>query len=111
MALGLKFIGVAHHHGEYTIERIPGEVGCGFEYLQDQRFREITSTPGFYDSYAILTPEEALAIAKPHYEKLADLWRTTGEHSKADAQLEMMEAGLRKANIVIAHVFDWESGF
>ena len=110
MALSLRFIGVIERNGQCTAEPIPGQIGVGHGFARDPWFREIPLNDGYADYFAVLTPEEALKIARPWYESLAASWKSVGKESAARAELEQIEARLANAAGVIAHIFEWESG-
>jgi hypothetical protein len=101
MALSLKFIGIKWRYGECSIEQIPGEFGVNAtSFLQpstrDPRFREVhVKNDGYFDCYAVLSPSEALELARLH---------------PSGTPLQQIEAALYEVNIVVAHVFEWETG-
>lgn len=107
MAFALKFAGIKWSYGEYSLHPIPGEIGSASSYLDDPRFRRIKVNEGYMDAFAILSPAEVLAIARPHYEQLARIW---SDPSPAEKGLRDLEAALADVQIVFAHVLEWESG-
>jgi hypothetical protein len=112
MAFSLKFIGINWRRGEYSIRRIPAEIGISVSTVfDDPRFREISNdAPGYRDFYAVLSPAEALEIARPYYEKLVEALRPSGKQSLDEKEFQEIETAVRKVDIVVAHVFEWESG-
>lgn len=99
MAYSLRFVGLKLRKGEYSMTPIPGEVSwssfyCGSGF--DPRLRNVHLNDGYADCFAVLSPAEVLEILAQS--------RVIG------AELPQMQAAVRQATIVVAHVFEWETG-
>jgi hypothetical protein len=108
MAFALALVGIEWRGGHYFVREFSREIE-GAEILRDDpRFRRIAVCDGYADAFAVLSPSEALAIARQHYQHLASIWGSEGK--QAEDALHEVEVGLKDVAIVLAHIFEWESG-
>jgi len=64
---------------------------------QDSRFRKVPVAEGYYLDYAaVLTPDEVIELA--------------AQANGTKKQLATLTAQLVGHNLVLAHIFEWESG-
>lgn len=100
MAFSIEILGIRWERGQYALERVTGDVG-GWrgvrELMRDPRFRNLSSQAGYLDYVAVLSVNEALALAR-------------AAASSAPAGISALEASLAGAAFVLVHIFEWESG-
>jgi hypothetical protein len=112
MAFDVKILGVKLDLGKYSFYEAGGWIGDACELRADSRFRNVSHSPGYMDYMGVLTVEEALAMAKNCYDRVAarrspEAQAEWGDYRPYDSFAER----LRGASFVLVHIFEWESGF
>jgi hypothetical protein len=110
MAFSIKLTAMKWGEGGYACVEVPGEISDRHVSSDDPRFRQIAQTTGYLDYFAVLSPEEAREIAAMHYKELASLWKSSGHSTNAEEALNEAKDALEGADIVVAHLYEWESG-
>jgi hypothetical protein len=100
MAFSLRLVGLTLRQGEYSMTPIPGEFdgsSLDMDPSVNPQLKQVHLSEGYSDYFAVLSPTEALKIL--------------GQSHVHSSELPQLQAAVREATIVVAHVFEWETGF
>jgi hypothetical protein len=104
----MEFVGIRWYHGTYSTRPVPGEYP-GATLPTDPRFRSVYLNPAYQDAFAVLSPLEALEIARLRYKDPSALSASIEARAAAEKTLRDIEAALKEVTFVLAHVKEWES--
>jgi hypothetical protein len=105
MATSLEFhciVPVTWEQDECCLLHLPSKIGTYARLWEDSRFRNIHGAHGYLDHYAVLSPAEAAELISLYYEKAVCL--------EKEGELENIQTTIKRARIVVAHYYEWESG-
>lgn len=101
MAFSIRMTGMKWCDGEYIPIEVPGEMSGDRVSITDFGFRKIDISVGYLDYFSVLSVDEAIELAKSHYEGFPVAFDSTWKH---------VRQSLGNVDFVIAHLFEWESG-
>lgn len=111
MAFDVKILGVRWENGKYSLKKAVGWIGDAGTLMADPRFRDVSQMQSYIDYMGILTVEEALAMAKIHYDNMVAS-RTPEEQAERGgySAYDTFQKSLSGVSFVLVHINEWESG-